>query len=205
MTYVLINRQGSGGFVVEAALAMARVDYRVELLDSPVSTPLPESFAAINPWRQVPVLDLPDGTRMTESAAMLIHLAGAHPEAGIAPAPGDVAHPAFLRWTLFIATTIYEAMLRRTYPERIIADPDQHDAVRASANARMKAAFDLLEGELAASGYLCGDRLSVADVYLAMLYFWFDRSLALPRCGALVSQVRDDPVTGPIWKASFER
>ena len=59
MTYQLYNRDGSGGFVVEAVLALADESFELIRLDSTPGTPLPESFRDINPWRQVPVLITP--------------------------------------------------------------------------------------------------------------------------------------------------
>ncbi|WP_416898242.1 MAG: glutathione S-transferase family protein [Minwuia sp.] len=198
--YVLINRKGSGGLAVEAALAMHGAPFRVEALDLPVSTPLPESFRATNPWRQIPVLDLPDGTRMTESGAMLVHLAETFPDAGVAPRPGTVEWTQFLRWVFFLATSVYTLILQRTYPDRMISDESQHDAVRLAANRRMRMAFEMLERELARDGHLVGGRFSTADVYMAMMYGWFDRERTLPRCTALIERVRDDAAAGPVWR-----
>src|SRR5690606_15280090 len=80
MPYVLHNRLGSGGFAVQAALTAAGIPFELALLDSAPGTPLPESFAAVNPWRQVPVLVTPEGEVLTETAAILIYLVGRHPE-----------------------------------------------------------------------------------------------------------------------------
>jgi glutathione S-transferase len=204
--YVLHNRVGSGGFVIEAALDMAGADWRLQPVESQVSRPLPESFRAINAWKQVPVLDLPDGSRMTESGAMLIHIAGAFPDTGIAPRPGSSEHAQFLRWTLFLSTNVYEAVLRRVYPDRYTTDPDAAASVKAAALARLDDCFALLEGEIGERGYLTGNRLSLVDVYLAMLYYWHDRLHAtLPKCGEIVRRTMNDPRITPSWNRNFER
>ena len=65
MSYRLYNRLGSGGFVVEAALKLTEAPFELVELDSKVSTPLAETFRETNPWKQVPVLILPDGSTMT--------------------------------------------------------------------------------------------------------------------------------------------
>ncbi|PJK28916.1 glutathione S-transferase family protein [Minwuia thermotolerans] len=202
--YVLHNRRGSGGFAVEAALAMAGADFRLADIDAPVSTPLPESFRAINPWKQVPVLDLPDGTRMTETAAMLIHIADAFPRAGIAPAPGSPDRAQFLRWTAFLATNVYESVLRRVYPDRYTDDPAGVEAVASAAVRRGMEALRVVEDAIGPHGVLLGERLSVADVYLAMLHRWVDKREALPRCTALRRRVAADEVVGPVWRRHFD-
>jgi GST-like protein len=46
-------------------------------------------MARVNPMQQVPALILPNGELMTESAAILIHLADSHPAARLSPAPDD--------------------------------------------------------------------------------------------------------------------
>lgn len=206
MTYILYNRPGSGGFAVEAALDVAGADWRLETVETPVNTPLPESFRTLNPAMQVPVLDLPDGTRITESAAMLIHVAAAFPDSGLAPPPGTPDHARFLRWTLFLSTAVYEAVLRRVYPERHTADPAGADAVRQAALAKLDRSFAVIEEAIGEEGFLLGESMTAADIYLAMLYYWHDRLQGtLPKCGAVVRAVRAHPKVAPSWRRNFER
>ena len=97
MSYRLYNRPGSGGFVVEAALKLAEAPFELVELESKPGTPLAESFRETNPWKQLPVLVLPDGSIMTETAAILIHLAACFPEKDLAPSPCTSEHGKFLR------------------------------------------------------------------------------------------------------------
>ena len=102
MTYQLYNRDGSGDFVVEAALALAGAPFEIVKLDSKSGTALPDTFRGTNPWRQVPTLILPGGSTMTETAAILIHIAACYPDRALAPRPGTPAHAKFLRWLIFV-------------------------------------------------------------------------------------------------------
>jgi len=77
-----------------------------------------EAFRRINPAGKVPALVLPDGSPVFESAAILIHLTNAHPNADLAPAAGSTAHARFLQWMLFLSSNVYEAVLRIYDPER---------------------------------------------------------------------------------------
>jgi GST-like protein len=45
-----------------------------------------EELSRVNPLVQIPALVLPDGSVLTESAAILIHLGLTHPESGLLPA-----------------------------------------------------------------------------------------------------------------------
>ena len=75
MSYILHNRLGSGGFVVEATLALAGLEYVYELIESKPNTPVQEHISHINPWCQVPVLEIPNGKILTEVAAIICYLA----------------------------------------------------------------------------------------------------------------------------------
>lgn len=202
MGYTLYNRPGSGGFIVEAALALAEAPFELVELDSKAGTPLPESFRATNPWGQLPTLILPDGSVMTETSAILIHLALAFPEKGLAPAPGTPAHAAFLRWTVFANINLYEAVLRRGYPFRFTDDPKGQDAVRTAAIRRMGEALALVDAH-AAGPFLLGGEMTVADVYLAMFLVWYRGDAELPRLARIREAVRRHPVVGPIWRRHY--
>lgn len=202
MGYTLYNRPGSGGFVVEAALALAEASFELVELDSKAGTPLPESFRATNPWGQLPTLILPDGSVMTETSAILIHLALAFPEKGLAPAPGTPAHAAFLRWTVFANINLYEAVLRRGYPFRFTDDPEGQDAVRTAAIRRMGEALALIDAHVEGP-FLLGEEITVADVYIAMFLVWYRGDVELPRLARIGDAVRRHPVVGPIWRRHY--
>ncbi len=203
MTFRLYNRVGSGGFVAEAALALAGAQYELQELDSKPGTPLPESFGRINPWGQVPTLVLPDGSIMTETAAILIHLAACYPDKGLAPSPGTPAHAAFLRWIVFTNVNIYEAVLRRSYPFRYTTDPHAYDATRDAAVARMGEALAVLEEAIDTGPFLLGKTMTLADVYIAMLFIWFRGAIDAPRLIGLTDGVRQHPTVAPIWRRHF--
>jgi glutathione S-transferase len=203
MTYRLHNRIGSGGFVAEAALALASAPYELLEMDSEPGTPLPESFRDINPWGQVPTLVLPDGSILTETAAILIHLAACYPDKRLAPLPGTPAHAAFLRWIIFTNVNIYEAVLRRSYPFRYTADPHAHDATRDAAVARMGEALGVLEKAIDTGPFLLGGAMSLADVYIAMLFIWFRGEIDAPKLTGLTGGVRQHPTVAPIWRRHF--
>jgi len=167
--HTLYSRPGSGGFVAEAALAIAGVPFT--LVDIKSDSPTPE-FLNVSPLRQVPVLTLPDGRSMTESAAMVLYIADLHPESGLAPVADSPERPEFLRWLMFLATAVYPALLRWFYSERGTADPGGRHAVKEAAVAEADRYFLVLERALDGRQWLAGDRMTIADVYLLMLAYW---------------------------------
>ena len=64
--YTLYSRPGSGGFVVEAALALAGAPYNVVNI---VKGAPPPGYAEISPLNQVPALGLPRTTQFSRSSA----------------------------------------------------------------------------------------------------------------------------------------
>ncbi len=203
MTYRLYNRTGSGGFVVEAALVLADVEFELIEHESKPGTPLPQEFRETNPWGQFPTLILPDGTTMTESTAILIHLAACYPEKQLAPAPGTTAHAIFLRWLIFASVNAYEGILRTGYPTRFTSDPNAVEATQSAAIARTGEALEVLESAIGEGPFLLGNTLCVADPFIAMLFIWFRGEIDTPRLTALTQSVRNHPVVGPVWRRHF--
>ncbi len=204
MPYKLYNRTGSGGFVVEAALALTDQPYELVTLETKPRTPLPESFREINPWRQVPVLTANDGLMMTETAAIIIYLANLHPGDDVAPKVGTKEYAAFLRWVVFLSVNLYEGRLRWAYPERYTNDENGAAGVQSAALERNAKAFAVIENELQVGNFLLGSRMSVADVYLAMLFAWHRDSTGFPHCEALTHRVAGHPVVAPLWHRNFD-
>ncbi|TPK90265.1 MULTISPECIES: glutathione S-transferase family protein [unclassified Mesorhizobium] len=194
--YKLYTRPGSGGFVIEAALALANAPF--EQIDVPKTDRPDPAFLEISPLNQVPVLTLPDGRSITESAAICILLAERHPEAGLAPAIDAPARAEFLRWMAFMSSVIYPAMLRFYYAPRYTADADGAEAVKQAAVAEMNRGFAVIDAALRGRDWLAGEAMSVADIYLVMLVAWHPDTgkarAAWPNIERLWSELRAHPL-----------
>jgi glutathione S-transferase len=167
--YTLYTRAGSGGFAAEAALSMAGVPFTaVDVKRGPPD----DAFRRISPLGQVPVLTLPDGNSITESAAICILIAELHPQAALAPAPASPDRPHFLRWMLFMSSVLYPALLRWFYAARYTASAAGVADVKQFALTESDRAFAILDAALAGRDWLVGDHCSIADVYLLMLGCW---------------------------------
>ena len=167
--YKLYGRPGSGSLAVQVGLEETEAPYErlwVGRDESQVA-----AFRAVNPTGKVPALVLPDGTVMFESAAMLIHLAAAHPRAALAPAPGTSRHALFLQWMVFLSANLYEAALRMYHSARYSTRGDlDAEAIREQGTTDFTAHIGLISERLAP--YVLGAEYSIADVYLHMLASW---------------------------------
>jgi glutathione S-transferase len=156
-------------------------------------------FKEISPLGFVPVLGLPDGRSIVESAAIIAFLTDAHPDKKLAPAPGEADHAEYLSSLVFMSVNLYQ-MISISYAPGMLADTDAEKATvsrRATENAN--ALFDLIEARLAKEGpFVLGNRFSAADIYLFMLSLWARPSEAehLARCphiGKVSAAVRARP------------
>ncbi|MFH7468113.1 glutathione S-transferase family protein, partial [Pseudomonas syringae group genomosp. 7] len=71
----------------------------------------------VNPLLQVPTLVLTDGSVLTESAAILIHLGLEHPESGLLPGNPALRALAF-RALVYITANCYAPLGIIDYPQR---------------------------------------------------------------------------------------
>jgi glutathione S-transferase len=209
--YILHNRLGSGGFVIEAALTLAGLDFDYTPLTSVADTAIASLVEDLNPWGQVPILMTPQGDTLSEVAAMIIWLAQNEPACRQGPDLWVEEQAAFMRWSVFLAVNVYEGILRDSYPQRFI-DLDSlatvsHDdatlALRHAAEKRVHAALRVIEKQLRTRTFLLGTKLSMCDLFLAMLYAWHNEKPDLPNCTRITQAVAQHPVVAPIWHRNF--
>jgi glutathione S-transferase len=196
----LYAASNTGAFAVEAAFALAGAPYDTVPVDTKAGQQHTLDFTALNPMQQVPVLVLEDGTVLTESVAIVLHLADRFPASGIAPPPGTAQSARFLRWLVFIGVNIYEADLRYFYPERY-TDAAGIPATKAAAARQMARQFAILENTALSPGpFVCGDAFSIADVFLAMVAQWSPEPITAPNTIAVCNAVAAHPLIGPLWR-----
>lgn len=195
--YTLYGRRGAGSLAPQILLEEIGAPYETIWIGR--TTADLEILRRVNPAGRIPLLVLPDGTTVAESAAILIHLTDAHPQAGLAPPPASSAHARFLQWMVYLSANLYEAVLRYYYAERYTAaGAAAAPAIRAQALSDYAAHLERIHREL--SPYVLGERLSAADPYLHMLAAWYpeaEQPLArrLPKLAQHAELLRARPAT----------
>ena len=201
--YRLYGRPGTGSVTIEAILEIAKAPYEVEIIERSPNGEVPEKLARLNPLGQVPVLRLPDGAIMTESAAMALYLSDKHPGPGLAPPPGSADRPVYLRWMLYLATNIYMTGLAAYYPDRYTSDKTGGKCVKSAALARMAKEWEIYAEALGDKPYILGDKMSAADIYAAMQATWnFDVPAFFkkhPNLRAMYNRVTAHPAIAKVW------
>ncbi len=122
-------------------------------------------FRTVNPKGYVPVLELDDGTVLTEGPAIVQYLADRKPEAGLAPANGTLPRYRLQEWLNFISTELHKQFSPLFNP----ATPTE---VAAMQKARLADRFALVAQTLDRQDYLLPEGFSVADAYLYTVMTW---------------------------------
>ena len=132
----LYGAKNSGSAVVEAALVRAGWVYTSVEAASWNPGPGLDELRRVNPLGQIPTLVLADGTVLTESAAILIHLGLTAPPGLLLPLDAS-ARARALRGLVYIAANCYAAVSVIDYPQRWCEPCD--DAAQAVIRAGTRA------------------------------------------------------------------
>lgn len=169
--YVLYYSPGTASMVVHLALLEIGAPHRLELVDFDANAQRGPEYLKLNPQGRVPTL-IVDGAAVFESAALLMLLAERHPEARLSPAVGTPCRAQWYQWIVYLTNTLAATYRLWFYPSD--AGADEHPAnVRATIQARIEGAFDLLDAHLSAHGpYMLGAEFSGVDLLLTMHMRW---------------------------------
>lgn len=204
--YVLIGSEGCGSVVVELAMREAGAEYELEEIPYLEPGPDRDRLLELNPLGQVPTLILPDGNVMTESAAIILHLADAFPDTRLVPSSSDPQRPAFLRWLIYIVSEIYPTTTFADDPARWGLPEANRQAYKQTVDQYRVDLWRHVE-EVADSPYFLGDRLCAIDLYIAVMRNWRPGkdafAKALPKLTAIAESVADIPQFTNILRKNF--
>ena len=122
----------------------------------------------VNPMGEVPVLELDDGTKITQSGVILTMLAEQH---GKFAGNNAAEKREILRWLFFDnhKFTSYFATWRFL---KSFAPKPPDPAVAAFLKGRVDSAFHIVEKHLAGRDYVVGDAPTIADISLSGYLFY---------------------------------
>jgi glutathione S-transferase len=188
----LYGRPGAASLAPHICLHELGVAHEFALVDADRAGPA--GFVAASPHRRVPAMR--DGElTLTESAAIVMHLADRFPDGGLAP-PGSAERSDWYRWLAYLTSTTATDLYQWIYPERYTDVPGTEAGVRGAATVRLDSAFDWLDEELGEREFLVGAAFGGADAFLWMLCRW-SRHLERPAFTR--------PNLGRYWDAVAER
>lgn len=194
--YTLYFSPGAASLVVHWLLIELDADYALERVDTSSGAQKRPEYLALNPNGVVPTLVI-DGAPHYEAAALLVHLAETHPQAGLAPLPGDARRMDFLQWMFNLANMVQPLFRLWWYPHEPAGEAHAQTVLDCT-RPRIEAQWARIDAHLAEHGpYLLGDRLSVADFHLVMLMRWSRNmpkpATAWPHLEALAARLKARP------------
>ena len=200
----LYGAPGSGAAAIEAALLIAAVPYRFVEAARWLPGPGLDELERVNPLGQIPTLVLDDGSVLTESAAILIHLGLSLPHSGLLP-PDPSARALAIRGLVYIAANCYAAIGVIDYPERWCADCDDatRKRIRAATRTYLHHLWSVFADTFVARPFLSGERIGALDVLAAVVSRWSGARPHLakerPALHALLVTIDNEPRLAPLF------
>ena len=155
-----------------------------------------DAFAVINPVRETPALVMPDGSVLTESLAILSHIAARGQAQGLGFRQGDATFDRLNQTLSFLVTTLFSGFgpLWRAFE----GAPDKA-ALEALGRDEVTRAFGHLERLLGGRMWIAGTaEPTVADAYFIGIARWGSFHAVLepgryPRIDRLIARLEADP------------
>ena len=191
--------QASCALAPHIALEWAGADY--DLAEMKRSETRAPEFLEKNPAGKVPVLELDDGTCVSQVNAVLQYIAETWPGAGLGPGSNGDGNAenrhAVQRWLSHFNGDVHTSFTPYFMTHRY-ADSDAAKAeVKAHAAGEVAFQLGVIEDHMAGRDWMLGDARSILDPYLFVFTVWAgfmpDRLNAFPNLKAFNKRMREDP------------
>lgn len=122
-------------------------------------------YYKINPKGQVPVLELDDGSRLTEGPVIIQYLADRAGHTDLMPAAGTMERYRVMEWQNYVGAEIHKSFSP-------LFNPAFDDAAKEAAKQVLRRKFEWLDGQLEGRSFLTGEVFTAADAYLFAVSNW---------------------------------
>jgi len=157
-----------------AAWAFAEVGADFEVI--PVEwADKPKALLEANPMGKLPTIihHTPAGDRVVSEAPAVCHYLAEAERSDLMPTPGERA--AYFRWLFFAAGPVETAVTAQSMGWEV-----PEDKGGTVGFGSMERVADALDSWFSAHDFVCGDRFTMADVYVGSQLFWGVRFNELP-------------------------
>ncbi|BCF99893.1 glutathione S-transferase [Paraburkholderia sp. PGU19] len=141
------------------AIELVKVDF------SSKRTQVGIDFLTINPKGNVPVLELDDGSFLTEGPAIIQFLADSKPERDLVPRNGAMSRYRLQEWLGFINSDLHT-----NYAP--LFNPATPELIRSAKQEVLFKYYAFIERSLTSQQWLLGEQFSAADAYLFTVTNW---------------------------------
>lgn len=163
MTLTFYTNPMSRGQIARWALHEAGAEYVQVLLDYG-TTMKGDEYLGINPMGKVPAI-VHNGKTVTECAGICAYLAQVFPDAGLAPKAVELAD--YYRWLFFTAGPVESAITNKSLGFEVEAEKEI-----MAGYGNFDRVVDVLDQKLSTDNFICGERFTMADVYVGSQVDW---------------------------------
>ena len=161
-----------GACSLASHIALEEAGLAYEAIAAPTKThKLPDGtdYYTINPLGYVPLLQLDDGTKLTEGPAIMQFVADQAPATQLAPANGTLARYQLQAWLNIVATEIHKGGFSPLFSPATPAD------MKPAVIERLQGRLAWVNSQLEGKNHLMGEAFTVADAYLFVVCSWAPR------------------------------
>ncbi|NRD72542.1 glutathione S-transferase family protein [Shewanella sp. VB17] len=166
------------------------LDWQYHFIDFAKGDNHSPDFLAVNPCGKVPAL-IDNGLVITESAAIVLHLAEKYGDRKLLPEAGSDASALHHQWVSFIICELEQPLWTIGKHKFALPEELRQQSMFAVAKWEFDKAVALAEKWLPDSDYLFGDSVSAADILLGHTLLWATRfeQVILPKLAAYRDRV----------------
>lgn len=201
--YQLFGHRQSGSSAVEVALNLCGVPYRRIDAYSTEDNEATKRLEALNPQKQVPTLQLPDGSVLTEAAAILIHLGLTFAGSKLLPQE-PMARAQAIRGLVYIAANCYTPIGIIDFPQRWLTEADEatRQQLVTGTRQRLYRNWALFADQFAAQPYFSGAEPGALDILAAVITKWVGTREAMrdmrPEFHGVLERIDQHPRIAPV-------
>ena len=162
-----------------------------------------DEYRKMHPMGRSPAY-VEDGGPVFESAALCLHLADRHPEAGLIAEPGSHERALQYQWCFFAMTELEAPLVDAA--RQVWKDSGEPDAaIVAAALGRFEQGADVVAAALAGDEYLVGNSFSVADVVVGGVLTFARMSELVPELPPGIAPYVDGLEARPARQRAYAR
>jgi glutathione S-transferase len=151
---------------VGAKYELKRIDFGKAEQQSP-------AYLGMNPKGRVPAMVTRRGI-LTETPALLVHLAQSFPEARLAPLDDPFAFAQLQAFNSYLCSTLHVAHAHRMRGHRWADEPASFADMQRKVPRSVGACYDMIETHMLRGPWVMGDAYTIADPYLFTLAQWLE-------------------------------
>lgn len=165
---------GSCSLASHIALEESGLNYRIENVLLAEGRNLEPGYLKRNPWGRVPALDLGEET-LTESVAILSHVADLVPGRGLLPPNGTLERARAVEFMSTLSSTVHVAFRPIFRPERLATGEEGRRDVAGTGLTALASTLRKLDASLEGRSHALGAQYSLCDAYLLVFALWARR------------------------------